>query len=153
MAAKILPFVGQSLFGWNQWHGTFISRFCDLFWLSCWAQMCMLHCKQNFCAQRQSHCHQLQLHILGLCSTVELLSDLHRHRTLAVQIFFVTHLYCSDLFDAGREVCDDFEDVVCFSEILTDVGFLCTNHPDGQTRTWRQKGVVVFRKYRSYVIE
>lgn len=44
------------------------------------------------------------------------------------------HYFCY-LFYACREVCDDFEDVVCFSKILTDVRFLCTNHSDGQTRT------------------
>lgn len=74
----------------------------------------------------------------------------------AVRSFFVTHLHRSDLFDAGREVCDDFEDVVCFGEILTDIRFLCTNHSDGQTRTCGRRESEVrffFRKYRSDVIE
>lgn len=38
--------------------------------------------------------------------------------------------YVLYLFDTGRKVCDDFQDVVCFSKVLTDVGLLCTYHSD-----------------------
>lgn len=38
------------------------------------------------------------------------------------------------LFDTGREVCDDFKDVVGLSKVFADVGFICTYDSDGQAR-------------------
>ena len=40
-----------------------------------------------------------------------------------------------DLFDAGRKVCDDLEDVVGLGKVFADEGLLGTNHSDGQTGT------------------
>lgn len=48
----------------------------------------------------------------------------------------LTVWFDSHLFDAGREVCDDFQHVVGFGKVLTDKSLLGTNHPDGQTGTW-----------------
>lgn len=45
----------------------------------------------------------------------------------------------SHLFDAGREVCDDFQHVVGFGKVLTDESLLGTDDPDGQAGTWRKK--------------
>lgn len=42
----------------------------------------------------------------------------------------------TDLFDASRKVCDNFEDVVGFGKVFTDVRLLCTNNSDGQARTY-----------------
>lgn len=56
---------------------------------------------------------------------------------------FAVHQQFLYLFDTCREVCNDFENVVCFSKILTDVRLLCTNHSDGQTRTYRKRGMTV----------
>lgn len=38
------------------------------------------------------------------------------------------------LFDTGREVCDDFKDVVGLGEVFADVGLICTYDSDGQAR-------------------
>lgn len=39
------------------------------------------------------------------------------------------------LFDTGREICDDFQDVIGLSEVFTDVRLISTDHSNGQTWT------------------